>query len=179
MKFEYTFEGMKLKVLDETFAGKVLEFYSRNREEFDRYEAAKPDNFYTTEYIAATLKAEYAALLKGEFGRFFLFLTICLVKFSALYLFFGVTSINRSCRIGYKIDKNYRQLGLGSLMVKHMLEILTREKEMHRIEAYIHPENISSINLVKSLGFISEGTAYSYVKLNGSWQDHLRFVYIS
>ena len=48
MKFEYAFEGMKLKVLDETFAGKVLEFYSRNREEFDRYEAAKPDNFYTT-----------------------------------------------------------------------------------------------------------------------------------
>ncbi len=38
MKFEYTFEGMKLKVLDETFAGKVLEFYSSNREEFDRYE---------------------------------------------------------------------------------------------------------------------------------------------
>jgi ribosomal-protein-alanine N-acetyltransferase len=64
-------------------------------------------------------------------------------------------------------------------MVKHMLEILTHEKEMHRIEAYIHPQNISSINLVKSLGFISEGTAYSYVKLNGSWQDHLRFVYIS
>ena len=28
MKFEYTFEGMKLKVLDETFAGKVLAFYS-------------------------------------------------------------------------------------------------------------------------------------------------------
>ena len=44
MKFEYAFEGMTLKVLDETFAGKVLEFYSRNREEFDRYEVAKPDN---------------------------------------------------------------------------------------------------------------------------------------
>lgn len=73
MKFEYAFEGMKLKVLNETFAGKVLEFYSRNRDEFDRYEAVKPDNFYTTEYITATLKAEYAALLKGEFGRFFLF----------------------------------------------------------------------------------------------------------
>ena len=171
MKFEYAFEGMKLKVLDETFAGKVLEFYSRNREEFDRYEAAKPDNFYTTEYIAATLK--------GEIGRFFLFSEDLPGEILGSVSFFGVTSINRSCRIGYKIDKNYRQLGLGSLMVKHMLEILTLEKEMHRIEAYIHPENISSINLVKSLGFISEGTAYSYVKLNGSWQDHLRFVYIS
>ena len=170
MKFEYTFEGMKLKVLDETFAGKVLEFYSRNREEFDRYEASKPDNFYT---------AEYAGLLKCEFGRFFLFSDDLPDEILGSVSFFGVTSINRSCRIGYKIDKNYRKLGLGSLMVKHMLEILTHEKEMHRIEAYIHPENISSINLVKSLGFISEGTAYSYVKLNGSWQDHLRFVYIS
>ena len=128
MKFEYTFEGMKLKVLDETFAGKVLEFYSRNREEFDRYEAAKPDNFYTTEYIAATLKAEYAALLKGEFGRFFLFSDDMPGEILGSVSFFGVTSINRSCRIGYKIDKNYRQLGLGSLMVKHMLEILTRKR---------------------------------------------------
>ena len=118
-------------------------------------------------------------MLKGEFGRFFLFSDDLPDEILGSVSFFGVTSINRSCRIGYKIDKNYRKLGLGSLMVKHMLEILTHEKEMHRIEAYIHPENISSINLVKSLGFISEGTAYSYVKLNGSWQDHLRFVYIS
>lgn len=87
MKFEYTFEGMKLKVLDETFAGKVLEFYSSNREEFDRYEAAKPDNFYTTEYIAATLKAEYAALLRVNSADFSFFLTTYQVKFSALYLF--------------------------------------------------------------------------------------------
>ena len=100
MKFEYTFEGMKLKVLDETFAGKVLEFYSSNREEFDRYEAAKPDNFYTTEYIAATLKAEYAALLKGEFGRFFLFSDDLPGEILGSVSFFGVTSINRSCRIG-------------------------------------------------------------------------------
>ena len=101
MKFEYTFEGMKLKVLDETFAGKVLEFYSSNREEFDRYEAAKPDNFYTTEYIAATLKAEYAALLKGEFGRFFLFSDDLPGEILGSVSFFGVTSINRSCRIGH------------------------------------------------------------------------------
>lgn len=87
MKFEYAFEGMKLKVLNETFAGKVLEFYSRNRDEFDRYEAVKPDNFYTTEYITATLKAEYAALLKGEFGRFSCSLTTCPAKFLVQYLF--------------------------------------------------------------------------------------------
>ena len=86
MKFEYTFEGMKLKVLDETFAGKVLAFYSRNRDEFDRYEAAKPDNFYTTEYIAATLKAEYAALLKGEFGRFFLCISFSCVRILSMCL---------------------------------------------------------------------------------------------
>ena len=45
MKFEYAFEGMTLKVLDETFAGKVLEFYSRNREEFDRNRSTFNRNF--------------------------------------------------------------------------------------------------------------------------------------
>ena len=73
MKFEYTFEGMTLKVLDETFAGKVLEFYSRNREEFDRYEVPSPIISIQQNILQPHLKLNIFALLKGEFGRFFLF----------------------------------------------------------------------------------------------------------
>ena len=45
MKFEYTFDSLCLKVLDESFAPQVLDFYDYNREDFDRYEADKPYNF--------------------------------------------------------------------------------------------------------------------------------------
>lgn len=178
MKFEYTFEGMTFKVLDETFAGKVLEFTAVTVRNSTDTKLPSPIISIQQNILQPHLKLNMLHYLKVNSADSFFSLTTYQGN-SRLCIFFGVTSINRSCRIGYKIDKNYRQLGLGSLMVKHMLEILTHEKEMHRIEAYIHPENISSINLVKSLGFISEGTAYSYVKLNGSWQDHLRFVYIS
>ncbi len=179
MQYEYSFDGLKLRALNETSAEQVLNFYSRNRDDFDRYETAKPENFYTKQYICAALNAEYAALAKGGFGRFFLFSDKKPDKIIGTVSYSGVTNMNRSCRMGYKVDKNFRNQGFGSTMVKHMIEILVCEREMHRIETYIHPDNIPSVNLVKSLGFISEGTAYSYAKLNGSWQDHLRFVYIS
>ena len=64
-------------------------------------------------------------------------------------------------------------------MLTMALKILVTEMHMHRIEAYIAPENTYSISLATQLGFISEGTAYSYVYLRGKWEDHLRFVYIS
>ena len=84
-----------------------------------------------------------------------------------------------SCTIGYKIDKNYQNLGYGRRMLTMALKIMVTECNIHRIEAYIHPCNLASLHLVKALGFIGEGTAYAYAKINGQWVDHLRFVYIS
>ena len=180
MNVRYSLGDYTLKVLGCDKSLDVLDFYYRNRNDFDIYESDKPEAFYTEEFIKNMLNAENKALMSLHFVRFFL-----VSNDNPDYIIgtISLSHINRgsspSANMGYKIDRLNRGKGLASLMVKHMLEILTHEKEMHRIEAYIHPQNISSINLVKSLGFISEGTAYSYVKLNGSWQDHLRFVYIS
>ena len=41
-------------------------------------------------------------------------------------------------------------------MLRHALEILVKDKEMHRIEAYVHPDNIPSLTLVKKMHFIPE-----------------------
>lgn len=84
-----------------------------------------------------------------------------------------------SCTTGYKIDKEFQHLGYGRRMLTMALKILVTEVHMHRVEAYIAPQNTASISLATKLGFIPEGTAYSYVYLRGKWEDHLRFVYIS
>ena len=73
----------------------------------------------------------------------------------------------KSCVIGYKIDEKYRRMGYGRRMLTMALKIMVTEYGMHRIEAYILP------------GFISEGSAYAYAKINKEWRDHLRFTYIS
>ena len=41
------------------------------------------------------------------------------------------------------------------------------------------PANDASVNLARTMGFISEGSALAYAKINKEWRDHLRFTYIS
>lgn len=180
MKLEYRNNNLTLKVLTSASASSVLSFYSRNREQFDRYETDKPDNFYTEEFIQNLLTAEYNSFISGKHIRFFLFdenypgeiigtISFSDIKKGSFY----------SCNTGYKIDKNFQRHGYGRRMLTMALKIIVTELNMHRIEAYISPDNAASAALARQLGFIQEGTAYSYVFLRGKWQDHLRFVYIS
>jgi ribosomal-protein-alanine N-acetyltransferase len=49
----------------------------------------------------------------------------------------------------------------------------------HRLEANIQPGNLSSIALVKSLGFQLEGFSPKYLKINGQSCDHERWAILS
>jgi ribosomal-protein-alanine N-acetyltransferase len=180
MKLEYHKDNLILKVLNESNTMEVLDFYYRNRECFDKYEADKPDTFYTPEYIRNVMQAEYNGHIHGKYTRFFLYdrtipnTIIGTVSFSNIH-----TGALMSCCIGYKIDTQFQSSGYGRRMLTMALKIMVTERGMHRIEAYIEPDNDISLKLVKSLGFISEGMAYSYVLMNGQWRDHLRYTYIS
>lgn len=180
MNFEYSNEHLILKILNEGNAPEVLDFYQRNQTWFDLYEPQKPEDFYTEAFIKKVLRAESAAFLNGKHVRFFLY------DSSASNAIIGTISFSNiknapfcSCCIGYKIDKKFQRQGYGRRMLTMALKIMVMERGMHRIEAYILPDNTASMSLVTSLGFLPEGTAYAYVQLHGFWQDHLRYVYIS
>jgi len=179
MRFEYEFEGLKLCVLDETYAKDVLAFYYNNRIDFDKYETDKPANFYTEEYTKTTLRAEYNAFINGAYARFFLFSNDIPGKILGTISFSHINPGTHNCHVGYKIDREYRGLGLATAMLKTMLPHVAVENGMHRIEAYVNPENEISLKLMNKLGFLPEGTAHAYAKINGRWADHLRFAYIT
>lgn len=180
MKFEYKNNHLILRVLTAEYADAVLSFYRRNREQFDIYETDKPDHFYTKAFIQSLLTAEYNAFVAGKHIRFFLFDTNFPDKIIGTVSFSDIKKgAFCSCTTGYKIDKEFQHLGYGRRMLTTALKILVTEMHMHRVEAYIAPQNTASISLATKLGFIPEGTAYSYVYLRGKWEDHLRFVYIS
>ena len=46
---------------------------------------------------------------------------------------------------------------------------------LHRLEAACLPENIASRSLLERNGFVREGLARSYLKINGAWRDHLLY----
>lgn len=178
MKTEYVFGDYILKVLTPQNADIVLDFYSRNRTDFDKYESKKPEDFYTKDFVSKLLNAELNGFIRGNFVRFFQFSCNNPDHILGTVSFSNIIK-GTSCTVGYKTDKDHRRQGIASFMVQSAMEVIIHEKGVHRIEAYILPDNTPSIKLIKKLDFIEEGVAHSYAKINGIWQDHNRYAYIS
>lgn len=70
--------------------------------------------------------------------------------------------------------QGYMKEGL-SLLETFAFEVLN----LHRMEAYCLPNNYSSLALLRSAGFHDEGIALKYLRIQGEWQDHLRFAKIN
>ena len=43
---------------------------------------------------------------------------------------------------------------------------------LHRLEAACLPHNAASAGVLEKVGFVREGRARRYLKINGVWQDH-------
>ena len=46
---------------------------------------------------------------------------------------------------------------------------------LHRVEAACLPANAASRGLLAKAGFTEEGYAREYLRINGTWQDHVLF----
>ena len=51
--------------------------------------------------------------------------------------------------------------------------------KLHRLEANIQPNNMSSKGLAKSVGLLYEGYSPKFLKINGEWRDHERWAIIN
>ena len=174
MKFFYETERLFLKVLDVKYANDVLHFYLSNREIFERYEADRPDNFYTRDYQQHILKYEYNLFLKQMGIRFWIYEktdpshvigTVCFRDI--------VRTIYQCCEIGYKFAQHSWHHGFACEAICKCLEIAFFDLNLHRITAHIMPENTASIRLVERIGFELEGITKEYALIKGIWQDHL------
>jgi ribosomal-protein-alanine N-acetyltransferase len=46
---------------------------------------------------------------------------------------------------------------------------------LHRVEAACLPHNQASRGLLRKIGFHEEGFARQYLRINGTWQDHVLY----
>lgn len=179
LRFEYRENGIILKTLLADDAHKVLQFYKKNRNTFDYYETSKPANFYEEEFQRQLLEAESSAFLKGSHARYFLFDERFPSDIIGCISFYNILRGDFDhCKTGYKIDEEYRKMGYGTKMLSLATKAISEELGIHRIEAYVLPENTASIHLLEKCGYELEGLAKDYVRLRGEWQDHYRYVYI-
>lgn len=175
----YETERLRLVVVDSTYASKILKFYLDNETVLERWEQVKQPDFYTINHQRRILNLEERFFLKGQMVRFWMFkkedeandLPIGCVSLMNI-----IRGVFQSCFLGYKLGERFTGAGYMTEAISKVIEVAFKEMELHRVEANIMPENIKSMNVVKRLGFESEGLARKYLKINGKWEDHYHMV---
>jgi ribosomal-protein-alanine N-acetyltransferase len=83
--------------------------------------------------------------------------------------------VAQTASLGYWIGMPFARRGYMSAAVAAVVTYAFDHLRLHRIEAACLPVNEPSIRLLKRCGFAEEGYARRYLKIAGSWQDHLLF----
>ncbi|MBS7527175.1 GNAT family N-acetyltransferase [Fusibacter paucivorans] len=181
MKKVFNTERLILKVLEPREAALVAAYYKRNKTFLEPWEHKKAPGFFDVENHRLTLKLEEEGFLRGDMVRFWIF-----VKHSDHELPIGSISLTniirgvfKSCFLGYKLDYEYEGRGYMTEAIQKVVEVAFKELKLHRIEANIMPRNHKSMRTVEKNGFVNEGLARKYLKINGIWEDHYHMVILN
>ncbi|WNO69016.1 GNAT family protein [Streptomyces sp. AM2-3-1] len=106
-------------------------------------------------------------------------LVICLRGSGAIVGGVNINNIARgtlqSGTLGYTSYASTTGRGYMTEGLRLVLQFAFGPLELHRLEANIQPDNTSSLNLVKRLGFRREGYSTAFQYINGEWRDHERW----
>jgi ribosomal-protein-alanine N-acetyltransferase len=80
--------------------------------------------------------------------------------------------------LGYWMGERYAGKGMMSDAVAALTKYCLTRLGLHRIEAACLPDNVASRRVLAKAGFVEEGAARKYLKINGQWRDHLLFAII-
>lgn len=122
---------------------------------------------------------DYEAYLKQE-HRYF----VCSAENKEIVGTFNISGIVRgyfqSAYLGYEVFAPHRSKGYMREGIVLLLKEAFEELRLHRLEANIQPENMASIRLVSSVGFVKEGLSKKYLKVGGlDWKDHERWAILN
>lgn len=155
----------------------VLAFLQKNKHTHTRFEPIYGEEYYTFAKQQALLAQDSFAAAESSRFRFWL------CRKEAPEEVIGTVALNnivygvfQSCHVGYRCGAEHRRKGYTTEAVRALCTFAFAELHLHRLEANIMPENTASFKVVKKLGFVEEGLAKNYLKINGQWEDHMHMV---
>src|SRR5438552_3450720 len=77
--------------------------------------------------------------------------------------------------IGYIIDPARQRQGIATEAVSAMLGFCFGELRLHRVQAFIDPDNTASRSLVEKLGFRCEGLLRDNLRVGDAWRDDMLY----
>lgn len=78
--------------------------------------------------------------------------------------------------IGYSLyTDEHKGKGIMTEVIETVLKFGFEEMKLHRVEAFVGPENVPSLKLMENFGFQKEGHLREHYKRNGIYEDSLAF----
>ena len=180
MYFQYETERLMLKVLGENCSAEVLEFYRTGDSYFGAMEPERMEGFYTESYQRYVLKYEEESFTAEKSARYYIYEKNDSGKIIGTVALRNIVKGSfLSATIGYKLLPEYTGRGLCTEAVRCITDSAIRDSGLHRIVAYVQPDNAASISVLTRCGYGYEGIARDYVMLNGRWQDHAVYARVS
>lgn len=172
MIFKLESDRLLLEVLTGKSADKVCNFYKRNHSFLKPWEPNLSSHFLSLAGISKILDYEMKNTLQGRSIRYWFSLKNEPMKVIGSINFQDIKrGAFKSCRVGYKIDSAFLRRGLTKEALKCALFSSIKNMNMHRFEAIIQTDNLPSIKLAESLGFVNEGISRSCVLIGNEWKD--------
>ncbi|MEO1436247.1 MAG: GNAT family N-acetyltransferase [Bacteroidota bacterium] len=175
-------ERLILRTLEPSHGPILLRYYRENEAFFRPWLPAFDDDFISLGFQTMRLAYDKKAYDRGSKINLYLFQKteketkqlIGDISFSNI-----IRGVFQSCFVGYKMAESANGKGYMTEALAHSIEYIFREYNLHRVEANIMPRNHASQAVVKKLGFKQEGYSEKYLKINGRWEDHLRFALLN
>jgi [ribosomal protein S5]-alanine N-acetyltransferase len=151
----------------------LAELLAANREFLAPWQPTRTEYFFTTD---GQRQAIDDALIEHERG-----VTVPNVILNDGRVVGRVTLSNivrgpfQSCNLGYWVDSGHNGHGLATAAVREIVDLAFGPLGLHRVEAGTLRHNIGSQRVLEHNGFVRFGTAPAYLKIAGSWQDHVLY----
>jgi len=73
--------------------------------------------------------------------------------------------------LGISILKEFRKIGIGTAMMKYIMEWARRQKGLEKVSLTVFSTNEAAINLYRTFGFEIEGMSKKQYKIEGKYID--------
>ncbi len=168
-------DRLLLRVPGPEDAEAMAAYVIRNRDHLGPWEPRRDDGYFTEAFWRRRLAETRRQALAGT--------TLTLVlqprdaplpRILGQITFSGITrGPFHAAYLGYGIDREAEGRGLMAEALGAALEHAFENLGLHRVMANHVPENDRSARLLERLGFVREGLAPDYLRIDGEWRDHV------
>lgn len=169
----FSTERTDVYLLTEDLAEKFQHFLVTNKAKFAPFEPLRDEQYFILKNVTDRIKNSL-----NDFNERKSVMMVFTVKgeeeiVGSINFTNFVYGVFQACYLGFSIDHTHQGKGLMHESLRMAIEYVHEKYGLHRIMANHLPDNLRSSKTLESLGFIKEGYAESYLKINGTWQDHV------